>query len=396
MGKDGLQVTLLHRLGRAAGLSALATATLASGPCGACGEPYDACASVDDFNTERDRGLAATADAAAGAPNSGGSSSYEQRVRKLRDLAMSWDGAGCPTNVQRYAIAELNSTYAPPGELTASADPGICCYHVVPHCPGGRPFLVGGQARVAELRGAERSAASGPRRALAEAWQADALTEHASVAAFARLSLQLLALGAPAALVQDAQLASLDELRHAEFCFGRAARHAGRSLSAGPLPMAGALDDLSLEALIESNLLEGCIAETLAALRLTQLAQRVADAELRAELLAIGEDEARHAELAFRILAWCRETAPELAARGIERALGQGPPPPPAPLEWEEDELFVAERSTSAETRAGDQRAWRQVLLPLLRALHGGAVQRPPSGPEPAFGAGQGAASPLV
>jgi hypothetical protein len=46
--------------------------------------------------------------------------------------------------------------------------------------------------------------------------------EHASVAAFARFTLDLLALGAPADLVQSAQQALGDEIAHAELCFGLA------------------------------------------------------------------------------------------------------------------------------------------------------------------------------
>ena len=77
-------------------------------------------------------------------------------------------------------------------------------------------------ASVAEPSSGELSAAE--RTRLAELWQADALMEHASIASFARFSLQLLALGAPARLVRDAQAAALDEVRHAEHAFSIASR----------------------------------------------------------------------------------------------------------------------------------------------------------------------------
>lgn len=70
----------------------------------------------------------------------------------------------------------------------------------------GRPFRVAGHARVAD--------------AVVKAWTTAARAEHASVASFARFTLQLLHLGAPADLVADAQQAGLDEVRHARLCFG--------------------------------------------------------------------------------------------------------------------------------------------------------------------------------
>ena len=61
----------------------------------------------------------------------------------------------------------------------------------------------------------------GPLRdAVVKAWTTAARAEHASVASFARFTLQLLHLGAPADLVADAQQAALDEVRHARLCFG--------------------------------------------------------------------------------------------------------------------------------------------------------------------------------
>ena len=73
MGKNDERMGLLERLTRAAGLSALATATLASGPCGTCEEPYDDCTSIEQFNADRERGLAITSeDGTAGAAGDAG------------------------------------------------------------------------------------------------------------------------------------------------------------------------------------------------------------------------------------------------------------------------------------------------------------------------------------
>jgi len=74
---------------------------------------------------------------------------------------------------------------------------------------------------------------------------------------------------------------------------------------------------------VESNLLEGCIGETRAAADLRRRAELLSDSALRAQLLQIADDETRHAELAFRILAWCRDIAPELTRSIAERVLSE-------------------------------------------------------------------------
>jgi hypothetical protein len=75
------------------------------------------------------------------------------------------------------------------------------------------------------------------RSALAARWRENGRTEHASVAAFARLTLDLMALGAPAALLAAAQRDAADEVRHTELCFSLAraidGRDGGSSMGAG-------------------------------------------------------------------------------------------------------------------------------------------------------------------
>lgn len=67
------------------------------------------------------------------------------------------------------------------------------------------------------------------RDALAARWRENGRTERASVAAFARLTLDLLALGAPPTLVAAAQRDALDEVQHAEACFSIARAIDGRA-----------------------------------------------------------------------------------------------------------------------------------------------------------------------
>jgi hypothetical protein len=97
-----------------------------------------------------------------------------------------------------------------------------CCYpvKVVDHDPAGecvigRPYYEDGRALSAPLLAA-LPADSRARRAAA--WASAGAGEHASIAAFARLALQLLRHGAPTALLSGVHQAALDEIRHSEAC----------------------------------------------------------------------------------------------------------------------------------------------------------------------------------
>jgi hypothetical protein len=54
---------------------------------------------------------------------------------------------------------------------------------------------------------------SDQRARLAAQWATDGAAEHASIASFARVTLQLMALGAPAGLLADTQRGAADEVR---------------------------------------------------------------------------------------------------------------------------------------------------------------------------------------
>ncbi len=223
-----------------------------------------------------------------------------------------------------------------------------CCYVMdLRLClGGGRPYLVDDEACLAALRRGEGSwgEASGRpgcdgltvevRAALARAWAEDALREHASVASFSRFSLELLAVGAPAGLVEQAHRAALDEIRHAELCFALASGYAGEALAPGPFPLGdGALATRSLAALAASTVKEGCIGETVAAVAAAEQLARATDPAVRAALEQIAADEARHAELAWRTVAWAVQTGGGEVRAAVARAFYDGgaetPPNPP-------------------------------------------------------------------
>jgi len=171
---------------------------------------------------------------------------------------------------------------------------------------GGRPLLRGGLACLAPLQranGAPLDEGTTP----AATWARDARFEHASIATFARLSLELMALGAPLDLVRRAHRAALDEIAHAELCLALAgAEPGGCTLSLGSLPEAVLpLRAPDLATLAVESLREGCLGEGVAAAYALE-ASRVAQGTARAALERIAEDEAGHAELAWAVLDWCQ------------------------------------------------------------------------------------------
>jgi len=158
------------------------------------------------------------------------------------------------------------------------------------------------QARRAALPELERAA-------LARHWALVAQLEHASVAAFSRFSLQLLAVGAPPSLLEDAHRAALDEIRHAELCFSLATVYAGKPIGPAPLPMTDqSLGVWDLAGIAVGTVEEGCIGETIAALEAQRAAELAQDAAVQAVLQRIHEDETRHAELAWRFVRWAMLT----------------------------------------------------------------------------------------
>lgn len=189
----------------------------------------------------------------------------------------------------------------------------------------GRPFLVYGAARSAALTSAcgwshptplrvGSDLADEERARIAQHYLRAALMEHASIAAFARFSLQLLALGAPASLVEASAKAMADETRHARLCFDLAARYAGSPMAPGPLDMTGVLDHVDFAEVVRLAIDEGCIGESVAALEAHAAADLASEPSVKQILAEIAADETRHAELAFRFVAW--------AAAGDARVAG--------------------------------------------------------------------------
>lgn len=160
------------------------------------------------------------------------------------------------------------------------------------------------------------------RAALAEAWLDDALAEHASVAAFTRVSMQLLAVGAPPELLDGAHRAAMDEVRHARQCFTLASMYGARWEAPGALaPDALRAAICERPAIAREALLEGCLGEGVAAAVARASSETAEDPVVKGVLTAVADDETHHCELAWKILAWCLETGGAATADAVAEAL---------------------------------------------------------------------------
>ena len=219
------------------------------------------------------------------------------------DCIDATDDPGCPgksfacqTPSDQCAV----DTDCPSGEMCSSDSSG---HHVCSKmtCAVGRPFIVRGDERLApssargdwSARGVAldlRGLSARTRAALAERWTQIGLMEHASIAAFARFALQLLAVGAPPGLVRASQESMGDETEHARLAFAVASAYAGSPVGPGALAIDGSLDGFDVAQLVATLLREGCIGETVAAIEAREALERAMDPAVRAVLETIARD----------------------------------------------------------------------------------------------------------
>jgi hypothetical protein len=227
------------------------------------------------------------------------------------------EGSPCPAAVQ------LAGTMRPLRRESSMQ----CCYLNAERMPvnidwehrqpyRGRPARIDGVAHVAPPgavstwleQGFQDCAASAPadqKMAIAEAWLAEGQMEHASVAAFSKLSLDLMAFAAPPELLLATHAAALDEIDHARMAFAIASGFAGRDLGPAPFErLAGVVPATSIAELARETLVDGCVGETVAAHAAERAAAQCQEPRIARALGKIAEDETRHAELAWRIAAW--------------------------------------------------------------------------------------------
>lgn len=144
----------------------------------------------------------------------------------------------------------------------------------------------------------QAAAADGP---VGRYFAAMSALEAASVVAFRRLYGELAAFGAPRALLDRIRKAARDEIRHA-----RATRKLAQKYGAEPAAPCiearerpATLFEIALE-----NAREGCVRETYGAMVAHLQAARAGDADVRACMRAIADEETEHAALSWDIAAW--------------------------------------------------------------------------------------------
>ena len=143
-------------------------------------------------------------------------------------------------------------------------------------------------------------------------WLEQAEGEHASVASFARNTLQLLTLGSPSELLVASQQAGIDEINHAKISYDIASANTGLKLAPGPLDVQESLKKLDLMSVIRSIIHEGCVGETLAAVEARVRGHGTDDPYIKKSLLQITEEETNHAQLAWDTIEWIVGKNPEL------------------------------------------------------------------------------------
>ena len=166
--------------------------------------------------------------------------------------------------------------------------------------------------------------------ALTRHWRDAGRDEHASICSFLRLADELAAQQAPSALVARARRAAADEAVHAAGCFDQAARFSGVHVRAATLPRVARWqrpNPHGVATLAREAWHDGCLGEGTAARWAERSAARSRDEATTRLQRRIAEDEARHAELAWDILAWAA-----LANRDVRDALAEARSSTSAPL----------------------------------------------------------------
>jgi len=142
-------------------------------------------------------------------------------------------------------------------------------------------------------------------------WLQQAEGEHASIASFARHTLQLMSIGAPSELLEASQAASIDEIKHAKMCYGLASTFMKKDVIPGVLDVDNSLGELELKDIIRSIIQEGCIEETVAAIEAHYRESLAQDPSVKLALKEIADDETRHAKLAWDTISWISKKHPE-------------------------------------------------------------------------------------
>lgn len=333
----------------------------------------------DIFNSEEDcPSYISTTKSALGitAPDYG--NGYELRLnleatQALRDQGNTTDCVYYVTELclgGRLLASDASQDPADPTDLASPAHVGL----IAPLRPGNAwsTALADDPALLAEIAALPASVCA----LLASHWHTDGQVEHASVASFARATLELMQAAAPPDLIAASQHAALDEIEHAKLTLSLASRYAPASLEPAHLPapsrasVPASAPDLASLAL--SVLEEGVIGESVACLALQRALDTCAFPSIRAVLATLLDDESRHAALAWATLRWAITAGGPSVADAVRGAASRLSPLPSAPTPAERPHLdpVLARhgRLSPSALFAARQDAWRDVISPMLDA----------------------------
>jgi len=142
-------------------------------------------------------------------------------------------------------------------------------------------------------------------------WLTSGLSEQATILHFSRLAVNLIAVGAPSALIRRAYQAALDEVGHAQLAFGLAQEFDPLGRSHAPGTFEGAEDRHAfaghdLDHVCIQNLGGAGTAETLSLFHVAQyLNEPSLEAREREVLQVVLREESQHILLAWDIAHWC-------------------------------------------------------------------------------------------
>jgi hypothetical protein len=218
-----------------------------------------------------------------------------------------------------------------------------CCYEARyrelagQSCMIGRPLMQAGRPVVAASRtGHGWTEQPSPRleglspealAALAQLWTEIGLYEHASIASFSKVALELMALGAPADLVDRVHSAARDEVRHARLSLALASAYAGSAVEPGPLAVGSMSGTVDLAEFAAATVREGCVGETLAVVIAAEQLAAATDPAVRSVLEAIVRDESVHAELAWATVRWALSVGGSDVRQAVARAFAEAATP---------------------------------------------------------------------
>jgi hypothetical protein len=200
-------------------------------------------------------------------------------------------------------------------------------------------------------------------------WAQRGLSEHASVASFARFSLQLMGFGAPAELLEGSAQAQLDEIRHAKLAFSAATAFGGTQadMRPGAFPAHTVQVGGDMPSVAAALVLEGCVGETLAAFRASVELSKTTHPAAIAALTEVAVDEARHAGLAWRALRWIvQEGGPSVHQASLDALREALRSEPAVPLHGESRALLEARGIITGPALANLRHvAWERAVRPM-------------------------------